>query len=50
MLATRGEDGFFHARPMATLEAREFDGTLWFLDRPSAPTRSISCDGRTARC
>jgi general stress protein 26 len=30
MLATRGEDGFFHARPMATSKA-EFDGTLWFL-------------------
>lgn len=30
MLATRGEDGFFHSRPMATSEA-EFDGTLWFL-------------------
>ena len=30
MLATRGEDGHFHARPMATSKA-EFDGTLWFL-------------------
>ena len=30
MLATRGEDGLFHSRPMSTNEA-EFDGTLWFL-------------------
>jgi general stress protein 26 len=30
MLAIRGEDGRFHARPMATTETG-FDGTLWFL-------------------
>lgn len=30
MLATKGPDGRYHARPMATSEA-EFDGTIWFL-------------------
>ncbi len=44
MLATRGEDGLFHSRPMATSEA-EFDGTLWFLtDRRTHKVEQLLAD------
>ena len=36
MLTTLDEDGTLRSRPMATQEV-EFDGTLWFFTRASAP-------------
>lgn len=36
MLATRGEAGTFHARPMATAQAT-FDGDLWFFTDIHSP-------------
>lgn len=36
MLTTVAEDGSLHSRPMSTQRA-EFDGTLWFFTRASAP-------------
>ena len=36
MMATRGEDGTFHARPMATAQAT-FDGELWFFTDIRSP-------------
>jgi general stress protein 26 len=36
MLTTQDEDGTLRSRPMAT-QATDFDGTLWFFTRASAP-------------
>lgn len=36
MMATHGEGGIMHARPMATNTA-EFDGTLWFFTDTNSP-------------
>ena len=36
MLTTTDQDGMMHSRPMAT-QNEEFDGTLWFFTRASAP-------------
>ena len=36
MLTTADADGHLHSRPMAT-QIKEFDGTLWFFTRASAP-------------
>jgi general stress protein 26 len=36
MLTTVAEDGSLHSRPMSTQRA-EFDGSLWFFTRASAP-------------
>jgi general stress protein 26 len=44
MLATRGGDGRFHARPMATADT-EFDGTLWFLtDKRTLKVDELAAD------
>ena len=38
MLTTADQDGTLHSRPMATQDGdSEFDGTLWFFTRASAP-------------
>jgi general stress protein 26 len=37
MMATTGEDGRMHARPMATSLAVSFDGHLWFFTDASSP-------------
>lgn len=37
MLASRGEDGLMHARPMATSEAKSFGGELWFFTDVHSP-------------
>ena len=36
MLTTTDHDGMLHSRPMAT-QNEEFDGSLWFFTRASAP-------------
>lgn len=37
MLTTADEDGTLRSRPMATQNAEDFDGDLWFYTRASAP-------------
>lgn len=37
MLASRGDDGAMHARPMAISEATSFDGELWFFTDVHSP-------------
>jgi general stress protein 26 len=39
MMATRGEDGRMHSRPMAT-NTVEFDGHLWFFTEAGSPKLS----------
>jgi len=44
MMATRGNDGQLHARPMGTIDV-EFDGTIWFFaDQHSGKIHEISDD------
>jgi len=37
MLTTAEPDGSLRSRPMATQDARHFDGTLWFFTRDESP-------------
>jgi general stress protein 26 len=37
MMASAGEDGRMHARPMATSLADSFDGNLWFFTDANSP-------------